>query len=58
MLLIYLVVIFGVLGVVWWAFTQFNLPQPFRIVAVVVVVIIALLLLLQLVGGGGIHLPR
>lgn len=47
-LLIYLLVIFAILGIAWWALTQIPLPAPFRVVAVVVVAVIAILVLLQI----------
>lgn len=50
-LLIYLLVIFAILGIAWWALSQIPLPQPFRIIAVVVMALIAIVVLLKILPG-------
>lgn len=50
--LIYLLIVLAVIGVAWWAITQFTLPQPVRVIAVVVIAIVAIVLLLGLLPGG------
>jgi len=53
-LLVYLLVVFMVLGVVWWAIGALGIPEPLARIARVILILIALIfaiyLLLSLVG--------
>lgn len=50
--LITIIVFLAVVGIVWWAINEFQLPQPFRIAAIAIAAIVAIIYLLKLAPGG------
>lgn len=60
-LLIYLLVIFLLIGLIYWVIDAVPVPDPLgriaKIVTVVIAAIVLIMLLLQLTGTGSVHLP-
>lgn len=60
-LLINLLIIFLILGVIWWGLRLIPLPPPFPIIIQVVLVVIALIVVIDLllsISSSGPLLPR
>lgn len=52
-LLITLLVLGGVVAILWWAYKEFDLPKPFRILVVILIAVIAITVLLRFVPSLG-----